>query len=247
LPFSNLMRESAERTQSKIVLALDLQNNDRLILLQQCSEILEGVAKYICAVKINRQLVLALGLPTVSQIVRNAHERSLPAIMDAKLNDVGHTNSFMMESYVHAGFDAIIASPITGWEGGMDSVFEIARKEDKGVILLTYMSNPGAEQFYSMMTGFGEGRRSIFETFALMAIEWRADGLVVGATRPDIIMRVRSLVGPSMEIYSPGVGAQGGDGKKALETGANYLIVGRTIYGSKSPRDAARRLYESLK
>jgi len=247
LPFSNLMRASSERAHSRIVLALDLQNDDRQTLLKQCNAILEGVAKYICAVKINRQLVLALGLPTVSQIVTNVHELSLPAIMDAKLNDVGHTNSFMMESYVHAGFDAVIASPITGWEGGMDSVFEIARKEDKGVILLTYMSNPGAEQFYSMMTGVEDGQRPIFETFAQMAVEWRADGLVVGATRPDIIRRVRSLVGPSMEIYSPGVGTQGGDGMKALETGANYLIVGRTIYGSENPRDAARGLHESLK
>jgi len=240
------MRASSERAHSRIVLALDLQNSDYQRLLKQSDGILESVANYICAVKINRQLVLALGLPTVSQIVRHAHERSLPVIMDAKLNDVGHTNSFMMESYVRAGFDAVIASPITGWEGGMDSVFEIARKEDKGVILLTYMSNPGAEQFYSMMTAVGDRQRPIFETFAQMAVEWRADGLVVGATRPDIIKRVRSIIGPSMEIYSPGVGAQGGDGRKALETGANYLIVGRTIYDSQSPADAARRLYESL-
>jgi len=240
------MRASSERAHSRIVLALDLQNNDYQRLLKQSDGILDSVANYICAVKINRQLVLALGLPTVSQIVRHAHERSLPVIMDAKLNDVGHTNSFMMESYVRAGFDAVIASPITGWEGGMDSVFEIARKEDKGVILLTYMSNPGAEQFYSMMTAVGDRQRPIFETFAQMAVDWRADGLVVGATRPDIIKRVRSIIGPSMEIYSPGVGAQGGDGRKALETGANYLIVGRTIYDSQSPRDAARRLYESL-
>ena len=241
------MRASSERAHSRIVLALDLQNSDYQRLLKQSDGILESVANYICAVKINRQLVLALGLPTVSQIVRHAHERSLPVIMDAKLNDVGHTNSFMMESYVRAGFDAVIASPITGWEGGMDSVFEIARKEDKGVILLTYMSNLGAEQFYSMMTAVGDRQRPIFETFAQMAVEWRADGLVVGATRPDIIKRVRSIIGPSMEIYSPGVGAQGGDGRKALEAGATYLIVGRTIYASSSPKDAARGLYESVK
>ena len=247
LVFSNLIWASSKRTQSRIVLALDLQNANRQALIEQCDEILENVSEYICAVKINRQLVLALGLPTVSEIVRTAHERLLPVIMDAKLNDVGHTNAFMMESYIHAGFDAVIASPITGWKDGMDVVFEIARREKRGVILLAYMSNPGAEQFYSMMINDGDGRRPIFETFAQMAIEWRADGLVVGATRPEIIRRVRSLIGSSMEIYSPGVGTQGGEARKALEAGATYLIVGRTIYGSISPRSAARDLCESLK
>jgi orotidine-5'-phosphate decarboxylase len=80
-----------------------------------------------------------------------------------------------------------------------------------------------------------------------MAIEWRADGLVVGATHPEIIRRVRALVGPSMEIYSPGVGAQGGDAKRALQAGSTYLIVGRTIYASRSPRDSAKELCESMK
>jgi len=247
LSFPNLMKASSERYQSKIVLALDLENKDPQTLVQKCEEILEDVYGYICAVKINRQLVLALGLRTVSEIVRKAHERSLPVIMDAKLNDVGHTNSFMMESYIHAGFDAVIASPITGWRGGMDSVFELARRNDKGIILLVYMSNPGAEQFYSMMTGTGDEQKPIFEVFTQMAIEWGADGLVVGSTHPEIIRRVRTLLGPSMGIYSPGVGTQGGDAKKALEFGSTYLIVGRTIYASTSPRDTARELCKSTK
>jgi len=247
LPFSNFIQASAERAHSRIVLALDLIDDNHQTLIEQCNQTLEKVAEYLCAVKINRQLVLTLGLPTVSQIVRIAHERSLPVIMDAKLNDVDHTNSFMMNSYIRAGFDAVIASPIAGWKGGLDSAFELARREDKGVILLAYMSNPGAEQFYSMMTSDGERQRPIFEMFTQMAIEWRADGLVVGATRPEIIRRVRSLVGPSMGIYSPGVGAQGGDARKALEVGATYLIVGRSIYASPSPRDAARGLWESMK
>ena len=247
MPFSDLMKASSERTQSRIVLALDLENDDPQTLVERCDEILEEVYEYLCAVKINRQLVLALGLPRVSQIVRKVHEHSLPAIMDAKLNDVGHTNSFMMESYINAGFNAVIASPITGWNGGMDSVFELARRNDRGIILLVYMSNPGAEQFYSMVTSTREAQKPIFEVFTQMAIEWRADGLVVGATHPEIIRRVRTLVGPSMGIYSPGVGTQGGDARKALQSGATYLIVGRTIYASTSPRDAARGLYQSMK
>ena len=247
MPFAQTIRNSSERTRSRIVLALDIEYDNHQEIVKKCNDILDDVSEYICAVKINRQLVLALGLPVVSQLVKKIHGNSLPVIMDAKLNDVDHTNSFMMKSYIHAGFDAVIASPITGWKGGLDSVFELARREDKGIILLVYMSNPGAEQFYSMITNDGERQRPIFEMFTQMAIEWRADGLVVGATRPEIIRRVRSLAGPSMGIYSPGVGTQGGDARKALEVGATYLIVGRTIYASPNPRDAARGLWESLK
>ena len=76
---------------------------------------------------------------------------ALPTIMDAKLNDVGHTNEFMTHSFFDIGFDAIIASPIVGWENGLDTVFAEANSRGKGVMLLVYMSNPGAEAFYSMV------------------------------------------------------------------------------------------------
>jgi orotidine-5'-phosphate decarboxylase len=135
-----------------------LEDTDASRLVSRSRKVIRDVAGLICAVKINRQLVMALGLGAVrDSIIRLANDFSLPTIMDAKLNDVGHTNSFMMESYVHAGFDAVIASPITGWESGLDTVFEAAKSRKKGVILLTYMSNPGAEGFYSLMAQQTDG------------------------------------------------------------------------------------------
>jgi orotidine-5'-phosphate decarboxylase len=236
----DVMRQSFERTQSRVVLALDLEIQDPQMLIEKSRSILSDVKEYICGVKINRQLLLSLGLPTLRDIVSQAHEYSLPVIMDAKLNDVGHTNAFMMRSFVQAGFDAVIASPVPGWEDGMDSVFDLARKEGKAVILLVYMSNPGAERFYSMMVD-GPRRKPIFEHFAELAVQWKAHGVVVGATRPAIISRVRSLVG-KIAIYSPGIGTQGGDAREALDAGATYLIVGRTIFAAARPEEAARRL-----
>jgi orotidine-5'-phosphate decarboxylase len=162
--------------------------------------------------------------------------------MDAKLNDVGHTNEFMTRSYIATGFDGIIASPVAGWEGGLDSVFQLTGSLGKGVILLVYMSNPGAEALYSLKTEPADGKpRPVFELFAEMAVQWKASGVIVGATKPDIISRVRNLVGPNMGIFSPGVGVQGGDAGKAIAAGADYLIVGRSIYGAGDPSDAARR------
>jgi orotidine-5'-phosphate decarboxylase len=72
-------------------------------------------------------------------------------------------------------------------------------------------------------------------------MEWKANGVIVGATKPAVISRVRELIGPDLPIFSPGVGAQGGDPKKVILAGATYLIVGRSIYRASDCREAAKR------
>ncbi|MGD0689632.1 MAG: orotidine 5'-phosphate decarboxylase [Candidatus Bathyarchaeia archaeon] len=241
MSFNEKIRKTAEANRSRTVLALDLEERDPKQLAMKSEKLLQKVGKHICAVKINRQLAMSLGMRGgIDRVVDLAHDLALPAIMDAKLNDVGHTNEFMARSFFDIGFDAIIASPVAGWENGLDTVFAQANSRGRAVILLVYMSNPGAEAFYSMLVVQGrEAPKPVFELLAGMAIQWKAQGVVVGATKPDIISRVRELVGPGMGIYSPGVGAQGGDPRKALDAGSTYLIVGRAIYGAPEPEKAA--------
>jgi orotidine-5'-phosphate decarboxylase len=241
--FGERIKQASERNRSRIVVALDLEDPNLEELARRSKVVLEKVHEYVCAVKINRQLVLSLGLRGVETIVRLAQEHSLPTIMDAKLNDVAHTNEFMMRAYMETGFDAVIASPVAGWEGGLDGVFKLAVANMKGVILLVYMSNPGAKTFYSLNgSRNGERPRPVFELLTQLATEWKAHGVVVGATQPEIISRVRELAGPTTAIYSPGVGAQGGDPKKALAAGSDYLIVGRAIYQAEDPERAAKEM-----
>jgi len=242
MSFLEKIRRASEKNGSRIVLALDLEGTERKQLEEASVDILRNTSQHLCAVKINRQLVLALGLKGgVDSIVQVAHQLSLPAIMDAKLNDVGHTNEFMMRSYIEAGFDAVVASPVAGWEGGLDGVFKLANSHQKGVLLLVYMSNPGAAAFYSLTVGNGGKKPGLmFERLTELAVEWGAHGIVVGATRPEIISHVRELTGLGMDIYTPGVAVQGGDAKKALDAGADYLIVGRAIYNADDPAKAAK-------
>lgn len=241
MSFEEKIRATANRNQSRTVLALDLEDHDSSSLIKRNRELIENIKDQICAIKINRQLVLALGIPAVSdQIIKLAEHLSIPTIMDAKLNDVGHTNEFMARTYFDAGFDAVIASPIVGWENGLDNVFALARARNRGVILLTYMSNPGAEAFYSLMAKERNGgTMPVFEILIRLGLEWKASGLIVGATNPGVISRVHDLAGSQLAIYSPGVGAQGGDAGRTVEAGATYLIVGRSIYASTDPRKAA--------
>lgn len=247
MSFAERIAKTADTNKSRIVLALDLEGKEPEQLAAKSEELLRRVGPHICAVKVNRQLAMSLGLNRVEKIVHAAHELPLPTIMDAKLNDVGHTNEFMARTYFDCGFDAIIASPVAGWEDGLDKVFAQATSRGRAVILLVYMSNPGADAFYSLQGAHGNDTpRPIFELLAQRAVEWRAHGVVVGATRPDIITRVRELVGRELEIYSPGVGKQGGDPRRAIDAGANYLIVGRSIYGASDPERAVIELQQSI-
>jgi orotidine-5'-phosphate decarboxylase len=242
--FEARIKRAAERNETRTVLALDLEDSDPQRLLTRSRELIREVNGLICAIKINRQLVMSLGLKVLADsILKLANELSLPTIIDAKLNDVGHTNLFMARTYFDLGFDAVIASPIVGWENGLDMVFEAANSRNKAVILLAYMSNPGAQGFYSLMAARPNGpAKPIFEMLTDLALQWKAHGVVVGATKPDIIARIRQLAGPSLSIYSPGIGSQGGDARKALVAGSTYLIVGRAIYNSPEPSKAAMEL-----
>jgi len=76
---------------------------------------------------------------------------------------------------------------------------------------------------------------------------WGADGVVVGATVPQKIAEVKQILNDKVDIYSPGVGAQGGAAETAIKAGASYLIVGREITNSNEPATAARTICESIK
>jgi len=242
------MEHSAKKAKSNIILALDLPTDKPSRLLSRSIQILDSVHPYLCALKLNRQAVLPLGLfDGVQKIVSRAHDLGLPTIMDAKINDIGNTNRAIAEYYYKAGFDAVIASPFVGWEEGLQPVFEVAEKMKRGVILLVYMSHKGASEGYGQIVrdpATGKLRPQCM-VFAEKAVEWKADGAVVGATYPEKIREVYAVLKGKVPIYSPGVGAQGGDIEAAVNAGARFLIVGRIIVLAEDPPDTARRLRDT--
>ncbi len=248
LSFIEEMERSLKRAHSNIVLALDPPADGPRRLVSGSTHILQAVHPYICAVKINRQLVLPVGLFSgVQKIVELAHELGLPAIMDCKINDVGYTNRAIAEFYYKAGFDAVISNPFVGWREGLEPVFEVAKKMRRGVILLVYMSHKGAEEGYGQTVYNAKtGKRTPqYSVFAEKALSWKADGAVVGATFPKIIGEVRQILDDRVPIYSPGVGAQGGKIGSAIKAGARYLIVGRAITRSEAPAETAKSIRDS--
>jgi orotidine-5'-phosphate decarboxylase len=97
------------------------------------------------------------------------------------------------------------------------------------------MSHPGAGEFMAPLA----------EEMARLAVEVGASGVVAPATRPERIRIIRSIVGERI-IISPGVGAQGGSPTKALEAGADYVIVGRSVVEARNPAGEVEKLIASL-
>lgn len=241
--FQALMERVSQVRGSNIVLALDYVIRDRKELFLQSLKILETLVPHLCAVKINYHLVLPLGLsPRVRKLVKTAHDLGLPVIMDCKINDIGDTNFEIARHYFDAGFDAVIANPFVGWEEGLEPVFRLARESGKGVILLVYMSHKAAEEGYGQrVVDSRTGRERLqYLIFAERALEWRADGVVVGATYPERIREVNQVLKGRIPIYSPGVGVQGGALESVVEAGASYFMIGRSILLSPDPLEAVK-------
>jgi len=253
MSFKMKMQEAAKSKNSRLVLALDfpfetIANREKILVKAQ--RVLKAVHPYVCAVKINHHLTLPLGtFDGVQQLVEQIRGQGMLAIMDAKVNDIGNTNQIIAEYYFAAGFDAIIANPFVGWDEGLKPLFEVSKKLNRGVILLTYMSHKGASEGYGQtIIDAQTGEKTLqYISFARKALMWGADGVVVGATVPQKIREVKQILQDKVDIYSPGVGAQGGAAETAIKAGANYLIVGREITNSTDPATAARLLCESIK
>jgi orotidine-5'-phosphate decarboxylase len=234
--------------ESSIVLALDFPFHNpttRDELLTKALSTLKLVSPYVCSVKINHHLTLPLGLfEGVQELVDQIHESGCLAIMDCKINDIGATNQVISEYYYSAGFDALIANPFIGWEEGLKPIFETAQRLDRGVILLNYMSHKGSPEGYGQTIIDSQTGEKIpqYVYFAKKTLEWRADGAVVGATYPEKISEIYSILNEEIPIYSPGVGAQGGSAELAVKAGSRFLIVGREIVQSHNPASAASKL-----
>ena len=143
----------------------------------------------------------------------------VPVILDAKRGDIGSTaGQYAIEAFERYGADAVTLSPFMGF----DSVAPYLQFHGKGAFLLCRTSNPGGDDLQSQRLASVEGQPLLYEHIARLAQgPWNLNGqlgLVVGATYPAEIERVRA-VAPTLPLLIPGVGAQGGDALATVRAG----------------------------
>lgn len=242
--FRNRMKKSSSG-KSKIILANDLEHKSVEKLESATIKNIKTLNEFLCAIKFNFHLILPLGIKNIKRINKAAHDVGLQTIADIKLNDIGNTNMIAAERLWESDFDAIIVNPIMGPEN-LKTLVISAHKNNNGVISLVHMSHPGAKLGYGLSIKHSESKKlsKLHELFLEWSLSLKTDGIVVGATVPEIIRICHKKTKGKCEIYAPGVGTQGGDPKKALASGANYLIVGRTIFNAEDPVEEAKKLQE---
>jgi orotidine-5'-phosphate decarboxylase len=225
-----------------------------------CAAIVDATKDLVCAFK--PQIAYFAAHRAEDQLERlMAHIRrvapDVPVILDAKRGDIGPTaEQYAREAFERYQADAVTLSPFMG----LDSIEPYQRWDGRGLFLLCRTSNPGGDDLQAQRL---EGGERLFERIArLAATDWNRHGqigLVVGATYPQEIERVRALA-PTLPLLIPGIGAQGGDaaatvragwrGDAGTTTGAIVVNSSRAVLYASSGADfaaAARRAAQAAR
>ena len=189
--------------------------------------IVDATHDLVCCFKPQIAFYEALGLPGLTGLrtLRAALPSGVPCLIDAKRGDVGSTSvAYARALFDDLGADAVTVNPYLGG----DSLAPFFEYPDRGVFVLCKTSNPGSGEIQDLLVGPSE---HLYERVARQALEWDQHGtlgLVVGATYPADLGRVRAIA-PGVPMLVPGVGAQAGDLEGAVlaaadADGGNFLV-----------------------
>ena len=225
--FTDLLAGAQRQADSMLCVGLDPEparfpgawQGDAARIFDFCAAIVDATHDLACAFKPQIAYFAAhRAEDQLERLVAHIHRVApgVPVILDAKRGDIGSTAT----QYAHEAFgryqaDALTLSPFMGF----DSIEPYMAWEGKGLILLCRTSNPGGSDLQAQRLQDGS---LLYEHIARLAAgPWNRNGqlgLVVGATFPTEVARVRDLA-PSLPLLIPGVGAQGGDAQATVRAG----------------------------
>jgi orotidine-5'-phosphate decarboxylase len=264
MTFIDMLNAAAAQNQSMLCVGLDpeprkfpgaMQGNASKIY-DFCAGIVDATAD--CVIAFKPQIAYFAAHRAEDQLEKlMQHMRRtaphVPIILDAKRGDIGSTaEQYAIEAFERYGADAVTLSPFMGF----DSVQPYLKHHGKGAFLLCRTSNPGGDDFQNQRLASVPGSPLLYEHIAALAQgPWNLNGqlgLVVGATYPAEIERVRALA-PTLPLLIPGVGAQGGDALATVRAGwrSNGPIVVNSsravLYASSGPNYVAAARQEAHK
>lgn len=199
-----------------------------------CRRIVDATAPFVCGFKPQVAYFSALGaedqLVEVCRYIRENHP-GLVLVLDAKRGDIGVTaRQYAREAFERYGADAVTVNPYMG----RDSIEPFLEYTDKGVIILCRTSNVGGADLQDMR--LANGTPLYLHLADQVARVWNTTGqcaLVVGATYPEEIALVRQRTG-DMPLLIPGIGAQGGNIRAAVQAGRTAAGTGMMINSARA-------------
>ena len=230
MTFLEQLQTAEERNHSMLCVGLDPEpakfpdyiKGDASKIYDFCASIVDATADLVISFK--PQIAYFAAHRAEAQLEKlMQHMRAtapyVPVILDAKRGDIGSTAAqYAIEAFERYGADAVTLSPFMGF----DSVQPYLSYHGKGAFLLCRTSNPGGDDLQAQRLSSVEGEPLVYEHIAKLAQgPWNTNGqlgLVVGATYPNEIERVRK-VAPHLPLLIPGVGAQGGDAVATVKAG----------------------------
>ena len=263
--FIDLLERRVQDTDSLLCIGLDphladLDSPTAESALDFCLRIVQETADYASAFKPNAaffEIFGADGWIALKQLIATINELSIPLILDAKRGDIASTaEAYAKSAFEHLGADAITLNPYLG----KDSIDPFIANPKNGAFLLCKTSNRGSDDLQNLMVKTSEVSETsevyipLYEYVAKLAQSWNTNnniGLVVGATQPEALAKVRAAA-PDLWFLSPGVGAQGGDLATALKAGLRkdgkgmLISVSRSVARAESPRRAAAELRDEI-
>ncbi len=239
--FHDKLRDAWRSSQSMLCVGLDPDptllpsqfDRSAQAIYEFCTAIVDATAHAVCAFK--PQIAYFAAQRAEPQLERLCHyiRDSYPdvlLILDAKRGDIGPTAlQYAREAFERYGADVVTVNPYLG----TDSIEPFLRYPEHGVFALCRTSNPGSGDFQSLEI---DGEPLYVHVARRAVMEWNGIGecgLVVGATYPDELGAVRSIVG-DMPLLVPGVGAQGADIEATVAAGATADGYGMVINSSRA-------------
>jgi uridine monophosphate synthetase len=253
--FSERLNQRARSTQSLLCVGLDphgdlLSKPTASAAKEFCLRIIQDTADLALAFKPNAAFFEVFGAEGVTALrdVIAAAAKHAPVILDAKRGDIGDTSvAYTRASFETLGADAVTVSPYMG----TDSLAPFLSDPAHGIFVLCRTSNPGARDLQLLIA---DGQ-PLYERVAALAQGWnKLDnvGLVAGATDSQAVARIRGAA-PDLWLLVPGVGAQGGDLRAALDAGLRadglgmLINASRSIARADSPRAEAERMVKEMR
>jgi uridine monophosphate synthetase len=257
--FFSRLEERARKLDSLLCVGLDahpadLTEDTASAAREFCLRLVAATQDLAVAFKPNAAFFEAYGAEGWQALadVIDAIPESVPVILDAKRGDISST----AEAYARSVFEALKADAVTlNPYLGQDALAPFIKDPAHGVFVLCKTSNPGSGDLQDLQLVNLGSPITVYEKVAQLAERWNAldnVGIVVGATYPEALCRVRILA-PNLWILAPGVGAQGGELSSALAAGLRadglglLVPISRQISRADDPRLAAEQITNAIR